>query len=308
MNRRQMMWGSTSALLLAACSGNERAKAEMSERVSLARRPGQPEVGIQTYTIRDAMDEDTPGALRMLKEVGYDFVENYEEDYKRLPMADYVAALQDAGLSVAASHFGFETITETPELAAERLNAMGGEYAILSYTPEEYRTTAGYSELARRFNGIGDVMLANGVRYGYHNHHYEFWRTDGPRTGMDIYLEDTDPSKVWFELDMFWTTLGRRDVAEVFRAHPGRFKLCHIKDMDRTRIAEFPEGNEDFGAIHEALMVDVGEGDLPFETWLRMGDISGMEYLVVEHDAPTGTLRDAVTTSLATIRSYNLSA
>ena len=307
MNRRQMMWGSTSALLLAACAGNERAKTELSDRVSLARRPGQPEVGIQTYTIRDAMDADTPAALRMLKEVGYDFVENYPGDYESIALDDYIAMLRDAGLPVVASHFSFETLNDTPERAAEIIDAMGARYANLAYTPEEYRTTAGYTELAGRFNSIGEVMRANGSRFAYHNHHYEFWKTDGPRAGLDIYLEDTDPDLVDFELDLFWATLGRRDVPELFRAHPGRFKLCHVKDMDQTRMDEFGEGDEDFGAIHEALMVDVGEGDLPFERWLGMSDVSGIEYMVVEHDAPSKPLRDAVTTSLATIRSYNLS-
>ena len=308
MNRRQMMWGSTSALLLAACAGSERAKSEMSDRVRLARRPGQPEVGIQTYTIRDAMAEDTPAALQMLKEVGYDFVENYPGDYENIALGDYIAMLDDAGLPVVASHFGFEVLDETPERAAEILDAMGGRYANLAYTPEEYRTTAGYTELADRFNAIGEVMRANGSRFAYHNHHYEFWSTDGPRAGLDIYLEDTDPELVDFELDLFWAALGRRDVPALFRAHSGRFKLAHVKDMDQTRMSEFREGNEDFGAIHEALMVDVGEGDLPLERWLGMRDISGIEHIVVEHDAPSKPLRDAVATSLAAIRSYNLSA
>ena len=309
INRRQMMWGSTSALLLAACAGNQDAREAMADQVSFKRAAGQPAVGIQTYTIRDAMAEDNLAALRMLKDVGFDFVETNDRDFTRIPMAQLVADLRAVDLPVAATHIGYETFRDTPELAAEQANTLGANYTILSWTPEEFRTTEGYRRMADRFNTVGDIMLANGQRWAYHNHHFEFWEIDGPRNGMEIYLEETDPTKVWFELDMFWTELGRQDVAEFFRRYPGRFKLCHIKDMDRSMIASFDKDGPnalDFDEIHKDLMVNVGLGDLEFEKWLKMGDVSGMEYFVVEHDAPPAPIRDSVAQMLKTVRSYDI--
>jgi sugar phosphate isomerase/epimerase len=255
------------------------------------------------------MEEDTLAALRMLKEVGFDFVETNDRDFTRISMDELVAALREVDLPVAATHVGFETIKNTPQLAADQANALGAKYAILSWTPDEYRTTAGYKEMAAHFNDVGDVMLANGLRYAYHNHHFEFWKIDGPRNGMEIYLEETDPTKVWFELDLFWSALGRQDAGEFFERYPGRFKLCHIKDMNTAGLEAFDEDGPnslDFDEIHKGLMVNVGDGDLPFERWLQMKDVSGMEYLIVEHDAPPEPLRKSVARSLSTVRGYSL--
>ena len=307
-SRRAVLGGGTAALLLAACGGDEAAKAAMADKVSFKRQAGQPEVGIQTYTIREAMEEDTAAALLMLKEVGYDFVETHEGDYTRVSMEELLAALKAADMPVASTHMGFETFLNAPQEAADRANQLGAKYAILSWTPEAYRSTEGYSEMAARFNDVGELMLRNGLRFAYHNHHFEFWEIDGPRNAMEIYLEETDPAKVWFELDLFWATLGKQDVAAFFRRYPGRFKLCHIKDMVTANRTPAAEDGLDFDLIHRNLMVNVGEGDLPFEEWLRMSDVSGMEYLVTEHDAPPAPLRASVAKSLETVRGYDLQA
>ena len=309
LSRRQMIGASTSALLLAACTGSEDAQQALAEQVSFKRQAGQPRVGIQTYTIRKAMEEDTGAALRMLKDVGYDFVETNDRDFTRVSMDELVSALEAAELPVAATHIGFETFIDAPERAAEEANRLGAEYAILSWTPEGYRTTEGYGRMAERFNAVGEVMQQNGLRWAYHNHHFEFWPIDGPRNGMEIYLEETDPDKVWFELDLFWATLGKEDVPEFFRRYPGRFKLCHIKDMDLRQLPNFNRNGPnalDFDEIHKGLMVNVGEGDLPFESWLQMSDISGLEYFITEHDAPPEPIRDSVAAMLKTVRTYDL--
>ena len=306
-SRREVMWGSASLLLLAACGGDRGAQETLAERVAYKRQAGQPEVGIQTYTIREAMEEDTGAALRMLREVGYDFVETNDRDFTRISMGELVSALRDADLPVAATHIGYEAFRDEPGLAADQANTLGAKYAILSWTPEEFRSTAGYRKMAARFNEVGDFMLGEGLRFAYHNHHFEFWPVDdGPRSGMEIYLDETDPQKVWFELDMFWTSLAGEDVAEFFRRYPGRFKLCHIKDMVTANRTANAERSLDFGAIHKNLMVNVGEGNLPFERWLQMSDVSGMEYLITEHDAPPAPLRDSVALSLKTVRGYDI--
>ena len=304
--RRDMMWGSASALLLAACQGSPAARETMAEAVSLKRQAGQPRVGIQTYTIREAMEADTGAALRMLAEVGYDFVETNDRDFTRVEMAELKAALAEAGLPVASTHVGFSTIKDEPEAALAAARELGAEYAILPWLPEEYRSTEGYTEMASHFDRVGAMMKAGGVRFGYHNHQFEFWDIDGPRNGMEILLEETDPDLVTFELDMFWAELGRQDVADLFRRYPGRFELCHIKDMERARLADFPADSLDFDGISSGLMVNVGEGDLPFETWLGMADVSGMKLLVTEHDNPPAPYRDSVATMLRTVRGYDL--
>ena len=125
IDRRTMMGGTASALLLAACGGSQEAKDTMAQAVSYKRQAGQPRVGIQTYTIRKAMEEDTQAALQMLKDVGYDFVETNDRDFTRISMDQLVDALQAVDLPVASTHIGFETFRDDPQTAAEQGKRLG---------------------------------------------------------------------------------------------------------------------------------------------------------------------------------------
>ena len=71
---------------------------------------------------------------------------------------------------------------------------------------------------------------------------FEFFDLGDGQTGMDILLAETDPALVVFELDLFWAALAGVDIPALFRANPGRFKMCHVKDLaaaERPKKAEF---------------------------------------------------------------------
>jgi sugar phosphate isomerase/epimerase len=85
----------------------------------------------------------------------------------------------------------------------------------------------------------------------------------------DVLLAETDASLVWMEMDVYWTAKAGRDPLRYFAAHPGRFRLCHLKDMDSG------------GGITE-----VGRGTLDFRRMLAHRQKAGLRHFFVEHDPP----------------------
>ncbi|MEO1324641.1 MAG: hypothetical protein AAFV59_16740, partial [Pseudomonadota bacterium] len=129
---------------------------------------------------------------------------------------------------------------------------------------------------------------------------FEFFDLGGGQTGMEVLLSETDPALVDFELDLFWAALTGTDIVALFERHPGRFKMCHIKDLKGD--ASNWRNSLDFGSIVSTLMANVGEGELPFESYFAANDISGMEYFIVEHDNPPRPFRQSIETSFNSVK------
>ena len=97
-------------------------------------------------------------------------------------------------------------------------------------------------------NRIGEEANKRGLKFGYHNHSMEFVNVPGTDLKYeDFLIENTDPDKVFFELDVFWTVFGKQDPVEYLKKYPDRIRVLHIKD-DYV-IGE--SGNIDFAAIFD---------------------------------------------------------
>src|SRR5690606_33093764 len=124
-----------------------------------------------------------------------------------------------------------------------------------------------YRRHADNFNRWSEACRAAGLRFGYHNHDFEFGEIDG-KLPYDVLLAATDPERVEMELDLAWTRAGGADAIGYFEAWPGRFPLCHIKD--------YANGEE----------ADVGTGDVAFESIFAAAEQAGLEHGFVERDHP----------------------
>ncbi len=152
---------------------------------------------------------------------------------------------------------------------------VGHRYLILPWLAEEDRgSLEGYRALVQEMNQLGLACQEAGIRFGYHNHEFEFETVDGGRP-FDVLLNETDPALVTFELDLFWTTHGGGDVLSYFETHPGRFALCHVKGREAGT----------------GRMVDVGDGDIPWEAIFAQSRAAGFEHFLVEHDLPDDAMR-----------------
>ena len=198
-------------------------------------------LGIATYSVK-GLESDIEGSFKALAADGYSVMEisNYDAATGKVAdfaPAEYSALAKKYGLSIISSHartkFDVKDVDGT--IAAwgkvfDDHKLMGCKYVILPMN-----IWAGTVEGARAecelMNKIGDEAIKRGIKFGYHNHHIEFVTIPG----TDIMYEDflianTNPGKVFFEMDVYWVTQGNQDPVAYLKKYPTRFNLLHIKD------------------------------------------------------------------------------
>ena len=292
-SRRLFLGGSAAAIGLTACKG-------AVPKVPSAGANQVKQVGIQSYTLREIFEPDPVGTLKMIKEVGYDYVELNGRNFADRSPEDLAAMVKDAGLYSPASHVSYDAAVNIPETVAKTCQTLGCKYAIVPWVDEAQRTKEDWVRHAAALEAAGKIMKDNGVRLAYHNHQFEFDDLGGGETAMDILINQTSPENMDFELDLFWAALASIDMEALFKQAPGRFKLCHIKDMKGDPKAYYE--SRDYGNISKQLMVNVGEGTLPFESYFALNDISGMEYFIAEHDNPVKPFKNSIKISHDSVR------
>ena len=228
-------------------------------------------IGIQLYSLRDQIGEDFLGTLGKISKAGYKLVEaaGYNEGkfYSYAP-AEYKKIVKDLGMLPMSTHNGISL--ESAGKVIEDCAVAGMEYLVLPSIPAEKRKTIDdYKAIADDFNKIGEQCKASGLKFGYHNHAFEFEQMDG-QTPYDVLLTRTDPKLVFFQIDFYWVAYGGRDAMEYFEKYPGRFALWHMKDMLD---------------ISSKKNVEVGSGFINFEEAFKIAKKTGMEYVFVEQEA-----------------------
>ncbi len=130
-------------------------------------------------------------------------------------------------------------------------------------------------------NKTGEACKKAGISFAYHNHDAEFRTVEGV-IPYDLFLKETDADKVKMELDLAWATKGGKDPVELFKQHPGRFPLWHVKDLD---------------ASHENIL-PVGSGTINYKRIFENAKLAGMKHCFVEHDMPKDPM-ESITSSYA---------
>ena len=228
-------------------------------------------IGLQLYTVRSLLQEDFPGTLKAVADAGYDEVEF--AGYFDRPPEEVRALLERVGLDAPAAHVPLDALQRDLAGTIEAARTVGHRYLVCPWlSPEDRVSIERYQELATLWNEVGAACREAGLRFGYHNHDFEFAAIGG-RLPFDVLLAETDPELVDFELDLFWITKGGQDPLRYFARHPGRFTLCHVKDM-----------------AADGSMVDVGKGGIDFAAIFARAEQAGLKHFFVEHDQPPDPL------------------
>jgi sugar phosphate isomerase/epimerase len=194
-------------------------------------------VGLQLYTIRDAMATDVVGSLKKVSDIGYKYLElaGYSDGkFYGYEPADFKKIVTDLGMEILSSHTQVEAEGITLENAKKMTDdhaKLGVKYCLQPWVVEEARKTiASYQKMAADWNKVGKIMKDAGIQFGYHNHNFEFDTVEGKIPFFDIFMKELDPDLVTMELDLFWTTKAGQDPVEIIKKYPGRFQLFHMKD------------------------------------------------------------------------------
>jgi sugar phosphate isomerase/epimerase len=259
-------------------------------------------IGLQLYTLGNLMTTDPKGTLQKLAAIGYKELESagsQKGNFYGYTPKEFSAMVKDAGMTWRSAHVGGVALTmeqvmkmaKTAEDSA-RIKKMEPMIRSRANTPNlknDYQKLAddaaegGISYLVCSsipvstmdeikaavdvFTKAGEACKKNGVQFAYHNHQTEFDSIDGHRP-FDYILDNTDKEAVKMELDLAWATKAKQDPVELFKLHPGRYPLWHVKDLDKNTMNP----------------AEVGSGVVDFKRIFDNAKISGMKYFFVEQD------------------------
>jgi len=227
--------------------------------------------GIQVYSVRNQIKDDFAGSMKKLADIGYKLIEGYglNLDGKflgKISPEEYKKTIDDLGMNMVATHCGYFTSKDAPKMI-DASKAAGIEYLVIPYTPGNIRKDIdGWKAVAENFNKIGEQCRSAGLKFGYHNHAFEFEELDG-QIPQEVLIQETDADKVAFEADLFWTVKGNYDPIALIKKFPGRINLFHVKDMSA-----------------DGEPATVGQGKIDFESIFEAGKKAGLVYYFIEDE------------------------
>ncbi len=231
------------------------------------------DIGVQLFSVRDAMERDLPGTFARLANGGYRFVET--AGLHGLTPDRYRSELDNAGLRAIACHVGLSDVEERLPETAEGAQCLGAEWLVVPWVPKEVYAD-GWADFGRRLGEVAAACHEHGLMFAYHNHSFEFELEDGV-PGFEI-LWNTAPSTVEPEIDLYWTWWAKHDPVAWLERLAGRVYLAHFKDGKDGRH------------------MPIGEGELDYRRITEVAKAAGVRYAIVELDESP---RDSVECCLA---------
>jgi len=198
-------------------------------------------IGIQLYSVMDAVNKNPQASIERLTGMGYNVFELVQwggnPKVFGLPAEEFKALCDKNGAKIISTH---SSIQEDPAKEAEIIErwstlfeiqkACGGKYFVIPSYQVDY-TVKDVQQMCDYFNRVGKVAAEYGLKLGYHNHADEYKKLkDSDKVMWEYLVENTDPKYVCFELDVYWCTKGGKDPVEYLKKYPKRIELLHIKD------------------------------------------------------------------------------
>lgn len=237
--------------------------------------------GIQLYSLREMLDKE--GAQAMLDQVrdwGFKYVE--VAGLGKLSPAEFKAELDKRGLVPIGKHFPYSQLRDNIEGVIAEAKALELPYFGCAWiehkSPFDEKQCR---EAAAVFNHAGKAAAAEGMKFYYHNHGYEF-RPYGDGTLFDLLAAETDPKLVWFQMDVLWTVHPGQDPVKLIEKYPSRWLLLHLKDL-RKGVPTGPN----VGPIALTDDVALGTGQVDWKPLLRACQKVGVKYYFIEDESPT---------------------
>ena len=279
------------------------AAAGAAASIAPAGRGGMPtldRIGVQLYSVMDQMRQDFDGTLEKVARIGYRHVE-FAGYFDRTP-EQVRATLDRVKLTSPSAHIGMNLLRSDLDAQIRAAQTIGQRYITvpsLGRSDSPWHEADSWKRIAEEFNRIGATLKNAGLKLAFHNHSAEFVDVGGGRTGMDVFIAETDPSLVSFEMDLMWARVANQDPLAWFQKYPGRIALWHVKDMQQLAAAQeqqapglrnpppprpAPGAGGGGPPARAGKIAPVGAGEIDFRPIFAQWRASGLEYYFVEHD------------------------
>ena len=190
-------------------------------------------INLQLWSVRDFLEKDFFGNLEKIKNMGYSGVEF--AGYYDIPKEEMKKRLLEIGLNPISSHVGFSNLTDRLDSELSYLNELGAKYIVCPGA--DIKTIDSALKHAEAFNKIGEKAKSAGLILGYHNHAHELELEDG-KYPLEVFFENTDPSLVIMEPDLYWVAYAGLDPIEFLNKHLKRASIIHLKQIKNLTTKE----------------------------------------------------------------------
>jgi len=200
-------------------------------------------IGLQLYSIRAEMSKDPLGSLTQLAKMGYVYVEhaNYiDRKFYGYSAPEFKKVLDDLGLKMISGHtvMGREhwdearkDFSDSWKLTVEDAATLQQQYVVSPSMDNSMRKTYDdFRHYMEVFNKCGELCKKGGMKFGYHNHDFEFSEKLNGEKLFDIMMKSIDPDLVVIQLDIGNLYNGGAVALDVVNQYPGRFENIHVKD------------------------------------------------------------------------------
>jgi sugar phosphate isomerase/epimerase len=243
-----------------------------SELFAGSKKPSVRNIGVQLWSVKDDMGKDAAGTLAKVAKMGYKQVEGFgysDGKFFGLPTDQFAKVLAENGLTMPSAHAMITSkdytngqLSDAFKKLADDAKKVGQKYVIAPSMPGEDHSKGKF--MAEMYNKAGEHCKSMGMKFGYHNHDFEFVKYDGVSLYKTL-LDNTQKDLVTFEMDLYWVKFAKENPMEWFKKYQGRFTHFHVKDHDPIKD----------------VSVEVGEGDINFQQIFN-SKLSGAKYFIVE--------------------------
>jgi sugar phosphate isomerase/epimerase len=275
---------------------------------SLFCTPKQREItGLQLYSIRDDMSADPQGSLAQLAEMGYKYLEhaNYaDRKFYGYSSTEFKKILNDLGLKMISGHTVLEKqhwdevrkdFSDSWKFTVDDAAVLEQKYLVSSWMDESVRKSYDdFSHYMDIFNKCGELCKKSGMKFGYHNHDFEFSEKLNGEKLFDIMMRSIDPDLVVMQLDIGNLYSGGAVALDIVNQYPGRFENVHVKDVIKT------------GSDEQYESIIIGEGVADVRKVLELvKETDGARVIIVEQESYQGrTPMECVKTDLGIMRAW----
>ncbi len=246
--------------------------------------------GLQLYSVRTDMKADSLGTLKQLSDMGYRHVEhaNYaDRKFYGWTVTEFKKILNGLGMSMPSGHTVLDAkhwdaankdFTSAWKYTVEDAAAMGQLFVISPWLEASKRKSMDeLKSFMEIFNRSGELCKQFGMKFGYHNHDFEFSETIDGKTIFDIILSETDPNLVMQQIDIGNMLNGGAKALDIMQKYPGRFESMHVKDEITAT-----EGHEKY----ESTIL--GKGVVPVKEIIDLGRKWGTKHFIIEQESYQG--------------------
>lgn len=203
--------------------------------------PKDKNLGIQLFSIKDAMEKNPEETIQQLGRMGFSYVETFVYNdgkfYGMTPLEFKkilnINELEFTGSMVfmdlpednhwqVSMQWWEQCIKDHKEAGVKYITTSNNEIGKIK-SIEDLKIYADY------YNEVGRLCLKNNIIFGFHNHQQEFLKVEG-EVILDYWLQNTNPKYVHFQADLHWMMVGGVNPIDYFTKYPGRFFSWHVKD------------------------------------------------------------------------------